>query len=128
MPRAVELSLVLLLALVSLAPSSIAGTLIPDAIHARVTATTFQIFGQGESLEGGAFDRLNVCGHCWIRMTITGPGMVVVDPTHPDGTTRELSPGQYELREYRGLFGIYDFGQHDFLLQLEGSGKVLELS
>lgn len=128
LPRAVQLSLVLLLALVSLAPSSIGGALIPDAISGSASATTFQLFGQGTSIEGGAFDMMDACGHCWIRMTIDGPGLTVIDATHPDGANRQLGPGQYEIREFRGLFGIHVIGPHDFVLWLDGTGKTIKLS
>lgn len=128
LPRAVQISLVLLLALISVAPSTLAAPLVPDVLNGFASATTFQVFGVGYSVDGGAFDYTDVCSHCWIRMTITSGGIRVADATHSDGAVRELGPGQYEVREYRGVFGIYTFGQHDFGLQLHGAGKTIKLS
>ena len=127
LPRAVQLLLVPLLALVSVAPGTVGAPLVPDALHGGATATTFQIIGHGAALEGGAFDWTNVCGLCLIRMTISTPGIRVADAASAEGPVRELVPGQYEVREYRGLFGIYEIGPRDYVVALDGLGKVHRL-
>lgn len=128
LPRAVQLLLVPLLALISAAPITVAGPLVPDALVGSAPAATFQIFGQGYSADGGAFDQTTACGQCWIRVTLTGPGLRVVDGASAEGVVRDLPPGQYELREYRGVFGLHDLGPHDFIVWFEGTGKVIKLS
>lgn len=128
MPRAAKLAPVVLLALISAAPVSLAGPLVPDVLYGFAPATTFQIIGRGYSAEGGAFDQTTACTFCWVRFTITGTGLSVVDPASPAGIVRDLGPGQYEVREYRGAFALYDFGPRDFQLWFEGTGKLIKLS
>lgn len=128
LPRAVQLLLVPLLALISIAPSTVGAPLVPDVLNGFASATTFQIFGMGAAVEGGAWDWTDVCAYCLVRFTTTDGGILVADATHPDGPVRMLGPGQFEIREYRGLIGIYDLGLRNFQLELHGTGKTIQLS
>lgn len=128
LPRALQHLSVLLLALVSVAASTVAAPLIPDALQGQATATTFQIFGVGESVEGGAFDQTTTCVHCLVWMTITDSSLAAVDSTSSEGPVRTLTPGQYQIREYRGEIGIYEIGLRHYVLQLHGFGKLIKES
>lgn len=99
--------------------------LVPDILNGFGTAITFQLFGEGESLEGGTHEWTDVCGHCEMRVTLADGTFVIVDT---DGGTRALEPGVYELREYRGLFLFSARAPHEFDVQLHGLAKIERLA
>ncbi|HET6404722.1 MAG TPA: hypothetical protein VFH78_08745 [Candidatus Thermoplasmatota archaeon] len=124
MPRAVQLPLVLLLALVSLAPATVGAPLVTDVLHATGAATSFQVFGAGYAVEGAPYQWNDVCAGCSLRITVREGTFLVVDP---DGGTRALNPGQYEVREFRGLFMFSQMAPRDFHFQLHGIGKLIAI-
>lgn len=127
MPRAVRL-IVPLLALASLAPLTLGAPLVPDVMNGFASATTFQILGVGAAVEGGAFDWTEACVECLIRFTTPTGGIGVIEPASANGATYTIGPGQYEIREYRGVLGIYDLGLRNFGLEVHGTGKIHKLS
>lgn len=111
--------LAVLVALALALPLSAAAPFVPDGIFGFGYATTFQTFGAGGAFEGGAYERNDICGDCWILITIFDGFVLDVDDT-----PRQLTPGQYELREFRGVFSHTYNAPFDYAFQLQGVGKM----
>lgn len=118
LPRAVLLSL---LALILVAPLAASAPLVPDAMNGFGTALTFQVYGKGMALEGGAYEWTDICDGCLIRITVRDGTFVVSDSSNAAGA---LAPGVYELREFTGLFLFTQNAPRDFSVQLHGLGKA----
>jgi hypothetical protein len=87
-------------------------------------ASSFQVFAQGQALEGGLYDWTDLCGHCEIRVTL-GEGQFAANSG--DAFVTLLPPGVYELREYRGLFLFSQDAPHEFQVEFHGIGKIARL-
>jgi len=121
-PRIVlPLSLSALLMLPALV--TVGAAAVPGLVHGNATAATFTIYSDGVTFSGGAFDRTIECVDCLARFTFTDSSITVSQ----NGLTQTLSPGAYELREYRGTIAISYRGPHNFFIQLEGAGHLAAL-
>jgi len=123
--RAWLLPAVALVALV-LAPTLAAAPAAPDIIHGAGMVSWFQVFAFGLALEGAGHDFVDVCGDCFVRFTTTSGAFTVVDASNAQ-LVRELTPGLYEIREYRGLFAFTQEEPGAFVVQMHGAGKVIRL-
>ena len=110
-----------ILAIVGLAS---AAPFVPEVIQGAGGATWFQVFALGVALEGGVHDWNAVCAECLIRFTFTGGQLLVLEQ---GGTVTVLTPGLYEMREFRGLYGSTQEGPGAFLIQVHGLGKLEKL-
>lgn len=118
---------VALVALASLSPATVGAPLVPDALHGFGEASWFEVRAVGLALEGGAHEWTDVCAECYIRFSTPGGAFTLVDASNPEGAVTELTPGLYELREFRGLYMFTQASPGAFSLQVHGLGKVLKL-
>lgn len=117
------LSISLVALLVSALQPALAAPSVDGAIEGRGTASSFSIRGGGAALEGGTHDWSIVCGGCDVRLTLVLPSVVVLQ----NGRMESLSPGTYEIRDFRGLVQVWEYGLGDFELQVHGVGTVTRL-
>lgn len=103
---------------------ALAAPAIQGLVEGRGMASTFQIMGGGSALEGGAADWTLVCGGCLMRVTFYDVDQFTVVQ---NGAVRALGPGQYELRELRGLVLITQEDLGRFHVEIHGYAKVSAL-
>ena len=113
-----------ILAVASVAPGTVGAPFVPEIIQGFGAASWFSVFAFGLALEGGAYDWNDVCAECLIRFTATGGQFLVVED---GGTTAQLTPGLYEMREFRGLYAFSQQAPGSFLIQVNGLGKIEKL-
>lgn len=113
----------ILMALVALAaPAAMGATLLPGTIQGQGTASNVRILpGEGLVIEGGAYEWNYVCADCPLRVTIVDGLFVFYEPTTGSVT---LEPGEYELREFRGLLLRNDVAPFEFQIQVHGFAKL----
>jgi len=127
LPRTLQLASLVLVVGALASPLILAAPLVPDVLNGAGTVSTFEVFGAGVSIEGGAHDWTDICSGCLIRMTVGEGAFTVVDPSVASDMTPILAPGVYEIREFRGIYAFSVEGQHAFIVQLHGLGKIARL-
>lgn len=119
-----RLFVISLLALTVAAPTLAAAPMVSDALNGFGTAITFHVYGEGLAFEGGTYAWNDVCGYCYIRMSIADGSFVA--NTNANLLTA-LPPGLYEVREFRGLFQYTEVGRFDFDVEFHGVGKIARI-
>lgn len=107
------------LVVLSLVATAGAAPLVPALLVGFGSATTFQVFGSGGSVQGGAYEWNDLCGYCWILITVFDGTLL-----DADDSPSLLDPGVYEIREFRGVFSHTQQGLGNHAFQLEGVGKM----
>lgn len=109
-----------ILAALALQPA-LSAPAVQDGIEATGTARTFLIYGGGFALEGGTHDWSVVCGGCLIRVTFADTQSSVIVAS---GSVVAVTPGLYEIREFRGLLQFTEEAPGVTFFQIHGTGGV----
>lgn len=111
----VAAAFVLAFAAPALAAPALSGTM-----HGQGSAASFQVFGNGLALEGGAYRWNLVCGGCEARLSLTEGVFVLAQ----DGGGQTLLPGVYELRGFMGILSHAQRAPNDFAVEIHGTGAM----
>lgn len=119
---ATVLALLALLVLPALAAPAGAQVVVPETITGSGTASRFQVFANGATVEGGLYERTLACGACLIRLNLTEGEITALQGG--GGGPETLAPGLWEIRAFRGTFAYTQEGLGVFDVDIHGVGGI----
>lgn len=116
-----------LVAMLLAVPSSSGSAAVLGAVHGSGTVDAFYIHSPGGSqrLQGLVADWTYVCPtECFVRFNATSSDFALAQ----NGDVTVLPAGEYEIREFRGVFSFKTNGPYDYEVKVSGYGSVRNIT